>query len=207
MSGVSVGVSLTGFLLSENKHKLTLEEIANLKSVNINSFDRSAVKYYSPSAARTSDVLMFSSLALPFALLLDKNARGNSLQTGVIYFETLAIASVGINLSKGLTRRPRPYVYNSSVPESEKQKTDATKSFFSGHTTLSAAGTFFVAKVFCDYNPDSKWKPAVWIGAAAIPLATGFYRYRAGKHYPTDVLVAICYGAMTGIVLPQLHRQ
>lgn len=207
LSGSSAGVSVTGFLFSQNKHKLTVDEIANLKSENINSLDRTAVKYYSHAAANTSDVLMFSSLAIPFALLLDKNIRDHGGQSGVIYLETMAIASVGINLSKGLIRRPRPYVYNPSVPESEKHKTDATNSFFSGHTAVSAASTFFAAKVFCDNNPGSKWKPALWIGAAAFPLATGFYRYRAGKHFPTDVLVAICYGAMTGIVLPQLHRQ
>lgn len=193
-------------MFSENKHKLTTDEIANLKSANINSFDRPAVKYYSSSAAGTSDVLMISSLALPFALLLDKNIRDNSWQTAAMYFETMAIASVGINLSKGLISRPRPYVYNPSVSESEKQKTDATNSFFSGHTAISVAGTFFAATVFCDYNPDSKWKPVVWFGAAAIPLATGIYRYRAGKHFPTDVIVGYCWGAFSGIVIPQLHR-
>jgi membrane-associated phospholipid phosphatase len=190
-----------------NKHKLTTDEITHLESIDVNAFDRSAIKYYSVSAAGTSDVLMISSLAMPFVLLLDKNIRGNSWQTGVLYFETLVFASVGINLSKGLVSRPRPYVYNPSVPESEKQKTDATNSFFSGHTTISAASTFFAAKVFSDYNPDSKWKPAVWIGAAAIPLATGFYRYRAGKHFPTDVILGYCWGALSGILIPQLHRQ
>ena len=206
-SGASVGVSLTGYLLSENKHKLNHDEISKLTKDGINSFDRSAANHFSVSAARTSDVLMISSLALPFVLLLDKNIRGNSLQTGVLYFETIAFASVGINISKGLVSRARPYVYNPSVPESEKQKTDATNSFFSGHTTISAASTFFAAKIFCDYHPDSKWKPAVWIGAAAIPLATGFYRYRAGKHFPTDVLLGYCWGALSGILIPQLHRQ
>lgn len=150
---------------------------------------------------------MFSSLAIPFALLLDKSIRDHSGQSGVLYLETMAIASAGINLSKGLIRRPRPYVYNPSVTDSEKQKRDATNSFFSGHTTISAASTFFAAKVFSDSNSNSKWKPAVWIGAAVIPLATGYYRYRAGKHFPTDVLIAMCYGAMTGIIIPQLHRR
>ncbi|MEO8085591.1 MAG: phosphatase PAP2 family protein [Bacteroidota bacterium] len=207
LSGSSIGVSLTGYLLSVNKHKLTIDEIKNLEKNDVNSFDRSAIKYYSASAARTSDVLMISSLAIPFTLLLDKNIRDQSWQIGLLYFETIAVASVGINISKGLVRRPRPYTYNPDVPESEKQKTDATNSFFSGHTTMSAAGTFFAAKVFCDTHPESKWKPAVWIGATAIPLATGFYRYRAGKHFPTDIIVGYCWGALSGILIPQLHRQ
>lgn len=150
---------------------------------------------------------MISSLAIPFTLLLDKNIRDHSWQIGLLYFETIAVASVGINISKGLVRRPRPYTYNPDVPESEKQKMDATNSFFSGHTTMSAAGTFFAAKVFCDTHPESKWKPAVWVGAAAIPLATGFYRYRAGKHFPTDVIIGYCWGALSGILIPQLHHQ
>lgn len=193
--------------MSENKRKLTHDEISNLSKININSFDRPAVMHYSVFAARTSDVLMITSLAIPFTLLLDKKIRDNSWQTSVIYFETLAFASVGINLSKGFVRRPRPYVYNSSVPEEEKQKADATNSFFSGHTTISAASTFFAAKVYFDYHPDSKWKPVVWFGAAAIPVATGLYRYHAGKHFPTDVIVGYCWGALSGIIIPELHRQ
>ena len=150
--------------------------------------------------------LLFSSLATPLLLLTDKNVRDHGLQTGILYFETVVVASVGVNLSKGLFSRPRPYVYNQSVPESEKQKNDATNSFFSGHTAMSAAGTFFAAKIFCDTHTDSKWKPAAWIGAAAIPIATGFYRYRAGKHFPTDIIAGYCWGALSGILIPQLHR-
>lgn len=203
----SAGVSITGYILSENKKKLTVDEISELNKENINAFDRSAASRYSIFAERTSDVLMFSSIAIPFALLLDKNILNHSLKTGVIYFETIAIASVGINLSKGLVRRPRPYVYNPSVPVRAKQKTDATRSFFSGHTTTAAASAFFAAKVYCDNNPGSKFKPVIWISAAALPLATGYYRYRAGKHFPTDVIIGYCWGALSGILIPQLHRQ
>lgn len=207
VSGASAGLSLTGFLLSENKHKLTVDEIRNLSSERLNKFDRPAINQYSIPAARTSDVLMMASLAAPFALLLDRNILDRGWESGVIYFETIAVASLGINISKGIFSRPRPYVYNPEVQVGEKQKTDATNSFFSGHTAISAASTFFAAKIFSDYHPGSEWNSAVWVGAAAIPLATGFYRYRAGKHFPTDIIAGYCWGALSGIVIPQLHRK
>lgn len=205
LSGSAFGFSVTGFLLSQHKAPFTAEKIVQLKKEDVSAFDRSAISHFSSHAKNTSDVLLYASLASPFVLLLDQNVRENSLQTGLLYFETLLVASVGVNISKGLVRRARPYVYNPEAALSLKQKTDATNSFFSGHTAMSAASSFFAAKVFCDYNPSSKLKPAVWIGAAALPLATGYCRYRAGQHFFSDILVGYCWGALTGIIIPQLH--
>jgi len=207
LSGAAIGISVPAYFLSENKHKLTVEEISNFKKEDVNSFDRAAINYYSAGAKNTSDVLLYSSLASPILLMLDKNIRENSWEASLLYLETIVVASVGINLSKGLVSRPRPYVYNPDVPGSVKQKTDATNSFFSGHTTMSAASAFFTAKIFCDYNPDSKLKPVAWICAATLPLATGYCRIRAGQHFPTDVIAGYCWGALSGILIPQLHKR
>jgi len=90
------------------------------------------------------------------------------------------------SLTKRVTLRPRPLVYNELVPFSDKQQKNSRYAFFSGHASVSAANSIFAAKVFSDYFPDSKWKPIVWSAAILIPTSTAYLRVKAGKHYPTD---------------------
>ena len=75
------------------------------------------------------------------------------------------------------------------------------------HTSLSAAGSFFAARVFSDYYPDSKWKPVVWGAAVAIPAVTGYLRVRGGRHFPTDVIAGYAVGALAGWGVPALHKR
>lgn len=72
---------------------------------------------------------------------------------------------------------------------------------------MTAASTFFMAKVYSDYFPDSKYKPVVWTLAATIPAVTGYLRVRGGRHYPTDVLAGYALGATIGILVPHWHRR
>jgi membrane-associated phospholipid phosphatase len=82
------------------------------------------------------------------------------------------------------------------------------KSFFSGHTSQTAAASFFFAKVITDYHPTLKpgLKAGLWIFAASIPAINGYLRVQAGKHFPTDVITGYIVGAATGWLIPQLHR-
>ena len=52
---------------------------------------------------------------------------------------------------------------------------------------------------------NSKLKPMVWSLCAALPVLTGVLRYKAGKHYWTDVLVGYVVGAAIGVAVPYLH--
>lgn len=38
------------------------------------------------------------------------------------------------------------------------------------------------------------------------PSIVGIYRYKAMKHYPTDVLFGMAMGAASGILVPHLHK-
>jgi membrane-associated phospholipid phosphatase len=82
------------------------------------------------------------------------------------------------------------------------------KSFFSGHTSQTAAASFFFAKVITDYHPTLKrgLKIGLWAFAITIPALNGTLRVLAGKHFPTDVMTGYVAGAATGWLVPQLHR-
>jgi membrane-associated phospholipid phosphatase len=84
---------------------------------------------------------------------------------------------------------------------------DSQRSFFAGHTAATATASFFAAKVFSDFNPDSKARPYVWAAAAAVPAAVGYMRLRAGRHFLTDNLLGYGIGAGVGILIPQLHKK
>ena len=43
--------------------------------------------------------------------------------------------------------------------------------------------------------------------AAALPALTGYLRIRAGRHYPSDVLVGYLVGGAVGYLIPTLHKK
>jgi membrane-associated phospholipid phosphatase len=67
--------------------------------------------------------------------------------------------------------------------------------------------SFSLAMMYADYNPKSKLKPLVWSLCAAFPIATGALRYKAGKHFWTDVITGYVMGALIGVGVPYLHSQ
>jgi hypothetical protein len=54
------------------------------------------------------------------------------------------------NLAKAAFRRPRPYVFNPNWDANRTVKSGDRSSLLSGHTSGSAAGSFFFASVFSD---------------------------------------------------------
>ena len=64
--------------------------------------------------------------------------------------------------------------------EEKLEDEDLKKAFFSGHTSISAVNSFFLAKVYADYFPESKWRALTWSLAAAVPAFTGYLRVKAG---------------------------
>jgi membrane-associated phospholipid phosphatase len=82
-----------------------------------------------------------------------------------------------------------------------------TKSFFSGHVSFGATGTFFTVKVLTDYYHIKGFKRILLYTAAAVPpLITGYYRIKAGRHFKTDVLTGLLAGGTSGILIPELFK-
>ena len=195
----------TGYALQKKVPILTEAEIMKLDPLRINPLDRLACDNYDLKAKKTSDILLKSSAVLPFALLLDNNSRKDLGILSVMLTETILINNGITGIFKGSIRRKRPYVYNANAPLLIKQERNASYSFFSGHASNSAAYAVFAAKVFADNNPNSDWRPFVWGAAFSIPAATSFFRFKAGKHFPTDVVVGYAVGATLGWLIPELH--
>ncbi len=203
---ISAGTGISSLILHKKKKPLTFEQLSNLQRTDVNKFDRYAISQHSKAASISSDVLQYTAMISPALLFIDKDIRQDWKTVMPIWIETFAITSTLTMFAKELAKRKRPYVY-SDYGNGNKYSKDAISSMWSGHTSITAASTFFIAMVYSDYHPHSKWKPLMWTGCALFPALTGLTRVKAGKHYWTDVIVGYAIGALVGTMTPYLHRR
>lgn len=202
--GLGVFVSSQKF---KNKPFLTTDELDALDPSTLKGIDAWGVRRNSIKAQQASDILLITSPIAPLLLLADKDARSHAGQVGFFFLEVGFINYSLTALTKELIKRKRPYLYDREIPYEIRQSPSATSSFYSGHASLSAGFYFMSAKMFHDFNPNSKLRPLVWGTAAIVPAITGMLRVRGGKHYPTDVIVGYLVGAAVGILVPQIHKR
>ena len=72
---------------------------------------------------------------------------------------------------------------------------------------LAASMSFMMAQTYADFHPNSNAKPYIWASAAIYPAIVGWMRVKAGKHFPTDVIVGYLAGAAVGMLVPRIHRK
>lgn len=204
-SAASSCVSVSSFSVSSF---LSVSGAAAKKKENIPWFDRGNAGYFNDKADDNSYLPFFASFVLPVAgSLIDRNQRSHFFQVTSLYIETMAISGALYTITAGAISRSRPLVYNTSVPYDRRVSNNSQRSFFAGHVSATASATFFAAQVFSDFNPDSKAKPYVWAVAAALPALVSYYRYEAGQHFLSDILLGYGIGMATGMLIPRLHRQ
>jgi membrane-associated phospholipid phosphatase len=206
LSSFAVTTGVTYLILDSQTPSLSDSYINSLNRNDIWTFDRDASYNWSPPVAIASDALLYTSFAIPLTLFADKRIRKDYLKIGLIYAETFALTAAITSLTKNLVKRPRPFVYNQNVAIHFKKERSAQYSFFSGHTSITAAMCFMTAKIFNDYNKGHKAAPWIWASAAVIPAVTGILRQQAGKHFWSDVISGYLIGAAIGILVPELHR-
>ena len=204
------GASILGFEYLRNKPELTYEEVIRLDANDIWKFDRSATQQdasFRHRAHDISDIFLNSSVVLPGILALDNHIRKDWLDLLVLYAESHFINTDIYILGASFTKRIRPFVYNPEVPMKEKLAPETQNSFYSGHVSSAATASFFMAKVYSDYHPEIGNKKYLLYTAALIPPSlVGYYRYKAMKHFPTDLITGLVAGATAGILIPHLHK-
>ncbi len=203
--GGSAAVTGVAYLLKPHTPAFTPAQLSALDVSRVPRFDRYSLHHYSVSAQHGSDIGLYTSMVIPALLLADRNIRRDAPQVAVVIGEVFLANLALTTLTKELVHRTRPFNYNPDAPLEPKLEADARRSFFSGHTSTSAAMTFATARIWTDYHPDSRWKPVVWVAAAALPATVGYLRMRGGKHFLSDVAVGMVVGAATGILIPHWH--
>ncbi|CAH1001782.1 hypothetical protein LEM8419_02688 [Neolewinella maritima] len=200
------GLSVGSHLLESRIRPLTLDQLVGQRRHKVWFLDRGATRNECDVARVLSDELLRGAMLLPATLAISRRGRRKGLVLATMLAQTMLLNDGFTKMTKVLIRRDRPLTFNEQVDSGAKMGSDARQSFVSGHTSNAAALSFFTAKVFHDLYPDSPWRPAIWAGAAIVPLATGYARYRAGKHFPTDIAAGYALGAALGILIPQWHK-
>ncbi len=175
--------------------------------------DRSAAYNWSPAASDLSDWGMYLSVAAPLAtgafFMPDKSAAldpGGAGDYIGAYAQTLSL-SVGLNLLvKNLISRRRPYLFNTDLSLDKKlsYKPDYTRSFYSGHTSIAFTSAAFLTSSYAELYPDRDSRYLVGVLSFGTAALTGYLRYEAGKHFPSDIVVGAIVGTVFGFVVPQL---
>ncbi len=154
-------------------------------------------------AARASDALLYGTLALGLGgtpILAGPGAAGPALGNVV---EAFAINGAITELTKQAVDRPRPY----TLGDGRTGSPDDDKSFFSGHSSTTAAVAFAAARTVdlsADLAPAAR--VGLYGGATALSATTAALRVAAGKHWPSDVIVGLLVGGSVGWLVPELHR-
>ena len=207
VTGAGLGLSVLGLSLIQNKDSLTDAELAAKSKSDIPGFDRGNAGFYSEKDNNASYIPFFAGFATPLVVMaINKNERQQAGKILVMYTEALAVTSTLYTLTAGSVTRSRPLVYGTNTPAEKRRSKNSQRSFYAGHTAATATGSFFAAKVFSDLNPDSKFKPVMWVIAAALPAVTAYYRYESGEHFLSDNILGYVIGAGVGILVPQFHK-
>ncbi len=214
-----VDIPLTTFGIIYNFHgqkelreapRLRPDQYSSLSPMDVNAFDRSAARQdpaFANKAHKLSDIPLRTIPLLPFLLGLDKKIRNDALDLTLLYLETHSVGTLIYLASAQSIRRNRPFVYNPNELEERKSGPKSRDSFFSGHVSVVTTSSFFMSKVFLDYHPEYRNKRWIFYGLATIPsIYTGYFRFKAGKHFPSDVIAGYIIGAATGILVPELHK-
>ncbi len=204
--GVGAGLLGTGMMMRNNAEVLLESEINTLSGDNIWFLDKTAVDNFSYSSDHLSDIFLFGSYVFPLTHFISSDPQKNRSVLFGMFMESSMISAGLTNIIKASIQRNRPYTYNSSLPLDERLSSTGHFSFPSGHTSVVTNLCFFTAKVHSDLHPDSKWNKWIWAGAITVPAYVGYLRYRAGKHFPTDVIGGYAIGALVGYLIPELHR-
>jgi membrane-associated phospholipid phosphatase len=199
-------MSLYGMSVIYGRDPVPESEILLLNPSNINSFDRSTADNYDLKAKSASDKLFYGSMPLPLFLFIDKEIRKDAAKIGLLYLQAMGIFGTMYTTSAMVADRFRPYSYNTNVDMARRTRGGVRNSFFAGHPGLVATATFFTAKVYADYHPEMKNKWILYTLAGGAAVATGALRIKAGEHFPSDVMVGIPVGVLTGILVPHFHK-
>lgn len=202
--GTGAAAAVTAFAFLKNVEPFTPEEISLLNPADVNGFDRGAIGPSTEDLA--GDALLYTAYLLPVSFLAYGETNDDFLDLALMYGEVLLVQVSITGIVKGTVQRTRPFAYDDGTPISEKMSTDARISFFSGHASMTAAISFFTAKVFAEYIEDNTAKILIWTGAALLPALTAISRVNTHWHFPTDVMIGYAVGALVGYFIPELHR-
>jgi membrane-associated phospholipid phosphatase len=166
------------------------------------------------TASRVTDALLYASVAYPYVVddlavaWLGRQSPDVAWQMFVIDTQAFSLSYAMYNITKRVTGRERPYAAQCSTNPNASGcgSTNRFRSFFSGHTTMTATG----AALICAHHTqlrlyrDPVADAATCVTAVGVTTATAVLRMASDNHWATDVLMGHLMGYVSGYLLPTL---
>ncbi len=207
LTAIGVGWSAYAMTKVYNKPGSTPEQVLSLNKNNVNAFDRNWMYGYNATLDKESYYPFYLAFPLPIIFFLTgEDTRNDFWQLSYLYLETLGVTGLFGFSATYFVDKYRPYTYDPGTPMDKRTNGGAKSSFYAGHVEVISTTTFFMAEVYSDYYPDSKYKWMFWTGATAATAGMGYVRLEAGMHFMSDVLLGAGMGALSGILVPHFHK-
>ncbi len=123
----------------------------------------------------------------------------------LILGQTIAWNGLLTETSHLISQRPRPFVYQ--APLERGIDPAHYTSFYSGHTSFTAATTFAIFLILLYRGAPQLILCLSAITFETLVLSTAYFRILAGRHFLTDVICGAIAGSLTAWMILQLHRQ
>ncbi len=214
---LATALSFSGdIVMNETDFDLTVSEIEKLDRSDVNPFDRPATRNWDRNLDDASDFFSSTFPILPAAIIIPQIYKKQWRNTAVyasMYLETYYLTKGITVLTKAMTQRTRPYLYNNSFSPEERfnfqgdEAPEAKSSFFSGHTSGAFAAAVFFSKTYTDIYGNNTWSKVIWTTSLSAAAFTGYCRVEAGEHFTSDVIVGAVVGGAIGYIVPELHKK
>jgi membrane-associated phospholipid phosphatase len=172
---------------------------------DLNALDRTTAGYYNTDWATASDVAAYAVAAGAMTFLVADEGVVPALNDLVVVAESAISATATASIMTLAVARPRPYLYGTNAPPSARNSAEASLSFLSSHTAVTAALASSVYVASRRLHPRSPL-PNIVLGigiAATAFVATA--RVEAGNHFITDVIGGGMVGGGVGFLVSTLH--
>ncbi len=204
-----------GLARIRDKPFLTPDDLDRQDRSKVPWFDRIALTQHSDEYDRYEEnsdfALTWGTLAPAVLIAADSRMRKDWLDIAIVYIETQTLTSnfyAWSFLGPTFIERNRPVTYFADVPLDERLWGGNRNSFYSGHVSVTAVTTFFMAQSYLDYHPEKRHLRWLYYGLATAPPALIAYkRVQALKHFPSDVTVGLLVGIAGGTLIPKLHHR
>lgn len=207
LTAAMTGWTIYSFAQISKKDGTSPEKLATLTKEDVNGFDRWAIRPYNRSVDKASYIPFYAAVPYPVVFMfLDKKMRKDYGELLFLYTQAMSITGALYGSAAHYFPRLRPLVYDAKSPMDVREASNSRNAFFAGHVALVATSTFFMARVFADYHPESNLKWVVYGAAGVATAATAYMRHKAGEHFPSDILVGTAVGTLTGLLVPSLHK-
>ncbi len=166
--------------------------------------DRLKPMPYNGKIAGHSDWMLMSTAFLAALPALNPQKQKIEWNYANLLAQNILITTNLTQTVKVLVQRQRPLTQHPNYVASGNN--DDHYSFFSGHSSFTAAAAT-TAMLYAYRYDGGKWtKPVAW-ASVGLALTTGGMRIAAGKHYTSDVLTGFIIGTGISLLNARLHEK